>query len=583
MRRIGIMWRQFFYYSLIIIAVVLVLSFLVSREIRHHYIKATETNLRHQVELVEEALIGLPIDGDTGGINELINKIGKKIGTRITVIKTTGEVIGDSEEDPKNMENHAARPEIREALRGEMGKSIRYSHTLRKKMVYVALPIRRANMIVGVVRASLSLRGVEELLRSINQEIFYWAVILIALALFLSLITSKAFTKPIRRMVQATKGIAGRDFTTRVSTKRRDELGELAYGLNWMTEEIERLFAEITTEKEELTAILSSMIEGVVVLDPEGRIVLTNEGFRDMCGLPASESVIGRHYWEMLRSSDFKQLIDEVREKGRAEAFGIRIGDRVYLGNASLIPKREKRKTIAVLHDITEIKRLEQLKSEFVANASHELRTPLTVIKGFVETLGEKAKGEDQHFLGIVRRHTDRMINLVSDLSLLSQLEDREQRFKIKAINLQELASDVMEIFKERAKKKGLKLEFLAPDEFPLIKGDPFFIEQVFVNLLDNAVKYTGEGEIRIELSELNKEVKIEVSDTGIGIPKQHLSRIFERFYTVDKARSRELGGTGLGLSIVKHIVLAHNGRIDVESQPGKGSKFIVTLPKEQS
>lgn len=510
MQRIGIMWRQFFYYSLIIVAVILVLAFFVTREIKHHYIKATETNLWHQAELVEEALIGLPINGDTEGIDELVKKIGKKIGTRITVIKTTGEVISDSEEDSKNMENHAARPEIREALRGEMGKSIRFSHTLRKKMVYVALPIRRANKIVGVVRASLPLKGVEELLRSINQKILYWAVILIALALFLSLITSKAFTKPIRRMVQATKGIAGRDFTTRVSTKRRDELGELAYGLNWMTEE--------------LTAILSSMIEGVVVLDPEGRIVLTNEGFRDMCGLPASESVVGKHYWEMLRSSDFKGLIEKVREKGRAEAFEIRIGDRIYLGNASLIPTRENKKTIAVLHDITEIKRLEQLKSEFVANASHELRTPLTVIKGFVETLGEKAKGEDQHFLGIVRRHTDRMINLVSDLSLLSKLEDREQRFKIKAINLQELASDVIEIFRERAKKKGLKVEFLAPDGFPLIKGDPFFIEQVFVNLLDNAVKYTGEGEIRIELSELNKEVKIEVSDNGIGIPKQHLS-----------------------------------------------------------
>jgi len=455
MQRIGIMWRQFFYYSLIIVAVILVLAFFVTREIKHHYIKATETNLWHQAELVEEALIGLPINGDPEGIDELVKKIGKKIGTRITVIKTTGEVISDSEEDSKNMGNHAARPEIREALRGEMGKSIRFSHTLRKKMVYVALPIRRTNKIVGVVRASLSLRGVEELLRSINQEILYWAVILIALALFLSLITSKAFTKPIRRMVQATKGIAGRDFTTRASTKRRDELGELAYGLNWMTEEIERLFAEITTEKEELTAILSSMIEGVVVLDPEGRIVLTNEGFRDMCGLPASESVVGKHYWEMLRSSDFKRLIEKVREKGRAEAFEIRIGDRIYLGNASLIPTRENKKTIAVLHDITEIKRLEQLKSEFVANASHELRTPLTVIKGFVETLGEKAKGEDQHFLGIVRRHTDRMINLVSDLSLLSKLEDREQRFKIKAINLQELASDVIEIFRERTKSRA--------------------------------------------------------------------------------------------------------------------------------
>lgn len=583
MRRIGIMWRQFSYYSLIIIAVILLLAFLISREIRHRYIKATETNLRHQAELVEEALIGLSIDRDTEGIDGLVKKIGQKIGTRITIIKTTGEVIGDSEEDPKNMENHAARPEIREGLKGKIGKSIRYSGTLRKKMVYVALPISRGNKIVGVVRTSLSLRGVEELISRINRKVLYWAVILIVFALLFSLISSRAFTRPIREIVQATKGIAGRDFTTRVSTQRSDELGELAYALNWMTEEIEKLFTEIMTEKEELTAILSSMIEGVIVLDSEGKIVMTNEGFKNMCGRPASESVIGEHYWEMLRSVEFKGLIDRVRAKGRAEAFEIRIGDRVYLGNASLIHKREKGKTVAVLHDITEIKRLERLKTEFVANASHELRTPLTIVKGFVETLGEKAKGEDQHFLKIVRRHTDRMISLISDLSLLSQLEDREQKFDKKTINLRELASDVMEIFKERARKKGLKLELLATDEFPLIKGDPFFIEQIFVNLLDNAVKYTEQGEISIKLSGLNKELKIEVSDTGIGIPKEHLSRIFERFYTVDKARSREFGGTGLGLSIVKHIVLAHNGKIEVENQPGKGSKFIITLPKERT
>lgn len=583
MRRIGIMWRQFFYYSLIIIAVILLLAFLISREIRHRYIKATETNLRHQAELVEEVLSGLPLGGETEGINQLVNKIGKKVGTRITVIKTSGEVIGDSERDPKTMENHAPRAEIKQALRGEMGRSIRYSNTLKKKMVYVALPISRGNKIVGVVRTSFSLRGVEELISRINRKILYWAVILIALALLFSLISSRAFTRPIREMVQATKGIAGRDFTTRVSTQRSDELGELAYALNLMTEEIERLFTEVTTEKEELAAILSSMIEGVIVLDSEGKIVMTNEGFKNICGRPASESVIGKHYWEMLRSAEFKGLIDRVRNNGRAEAFEIRIGVRVYLGNASLIPKREQGEIVAVLHDITEIKRLEESKSEFVANASHELRTPLTVVKGFVETWGEKAKGEDQHFLKIVRRHTDRMINLISDLSLLSQLEDREQKFDKKTINLRELASDVMEIFKERARKKGLKLELLAPDEFPMTEGDPFFIEQIFVNLLDNAVKYTEQGEISIKLSGLNKELKIEVADTGIGIPREHLSRIFERFYTVDKARSREFGGTGLGLSIVKHIVLAHNGRIDVESQPGEGSKFIITLPKERT
>ncbi len=580
MQRIGIMWKQFFCYFLIIIATVSVLAFFTSREIERHHIGQIERNLKHQAELIEETLYHLSFEEHSDKIDEIVNKISKKIGTRITVIKPNGVVIGDSEEYPKNMENHATRPEIADALKGEIGKSIRFSTTVKKNMLYLVLPVKRNNKIIGVIRTSLPLEKVKELINVINRKIFYWTIALIVFGLILNLIFSRIFAKPISEIVQSTKKIAGGDFTTRISTNRKDELGELATALNWMTGEIQRLFTEVATEKEELAAILSSMIEGVVVLDADGKIILTNDGFKTICELPNSESAIGRYYWEILRSTDFKQLIDEVQDKGVTEALEIHIRNKTYLGNATLTREKGKEETVAVLHDITEIRRLDLMKSEFVASASHELRTPLTAIKGFVETLEEGAEGEKQHFLQIIKRHTDRMINLVSDLLLLSNLEAKERKLEIDNIDLKEVFSNVVNIFKDKVKKKELKIELLIPDGFLIIKGDSFFIEQVFINLLDNAIKYTQEGEIKIELFDLDKQVRIEMSDTGVGIPKEHLSRLFERFYTVDKARSRELGGTGLGLSIVKHIVLLHNGRIDVESELGKGSKFLIVLPK---
>ncbi|MCK4575300.1 HAMP domain-containing protein [candidate division WOR-3 bacterium] len=584
MRHVGIMWRQFFYYFLIIVVTVSVLAFFTSREINRFHINQIETNLKHQAELVEEILYNLSFEEHSDRINEVVNKVGKKIGTRITVVRIDGVVIGDSEEDPINMENHATRSEIAKALRGKYGKSIRFSTTVKKDLLYTAIPIKRDNKIIGVIRTSYPLREVEELISTVNRRIFCWAISLIVFGAFLSLISSKAFAKPIREMVQSTKKIANGDFTTRVSTRRKDELGELAHSLNWMTKEIQRLFSEVTTEKEELATILSSMTEGVVVLDSDGKIIITNDGFKKICGLPTSEVIIGRHYWEILRSTNFKQLIDELQNKGKTEPSEIHIGDKTYLGNATLTYKGEKKEVVAVLYDITEIKRLAKMKSEFVASASHELRTPLTAIKGFIETLEEDSKGEEQqHFLRIIKRHTERMINLVSDLLLLSKLEVKERKLEIEDIDLKELLYDIINIFKDKLEKKGLKAELITPDEFPVIKGDPFFIEQAFINLLDNAIKYTQQGGIKIELFNLDKQIKIEVSDTGIGIPKEHIPRIFERFYTIDKARSRKLGGTGLGLSIVKHITLAHNGKIDVESEPGEGSKFIITFPKHKS
>ncbi|HDI00591.1 MAG TPA: HAMP domain-containing protein [Firmicutes bacterium] len=576
MARIGIMWRQLAYYYLIIIVTVSVLALLVAEKTERYYLRGIEEDLRIRAELIEEVLVGYLPGGHIEDIDQIAKKLGRKIGTRITVIAPDGVVLGDSEEDPERMENHATRPEIKRALEGQVGKSIRYSTTLKQRMMYVAIPVEKSGRIVGVIRTSLPLEEIEGLIGTMNRNIGHFTVLLLTFALVLACLSSKLLSRPIKDMVDTTKKIASGDFGVRVFAKRKDELGELAAALNEMARKLEDSFASLSTERQELRAILSSTVEGIVVLEEGGRIILANESFKRMFGLPPS--IGGKFYWEILRNPDFKTFVEDISRKGKVEAKEVGFQDKVYLANGVLLEDGRK---VAVFHDITEFKKLERIKADFVANVSHELRTPLTAIKGFVETLEEEATPVQQHFLQIIRRHSDRLINLVNDLLILSKLEDRELKLEIQEVNLKDLVSDVLRMFEGRIKEKNLTAELFAEEDNAVIHGDPFLLEQLFINLIDNAIKYNVEnGRIELRLSPIDGHMKIEVSDTGIGIAREHLDRIFERFYVVDKGRSRELGGTGLGLSIVKHIVLAHNGRIDVQSEPGRGTTFTVVLPK---
>jgi len=442
--------------------------------------------------------------------------------------------------------------------------------------MYVAIPVEKNGRIVGVIRTSLPLEEIEGLIGVMNRNIAHLTVLLLLFAFALAYLSSKLLSRPIENMVNVTRKIASGDFRARIFTTRKDELGELASALNEMAQKLEDSFARLRTERKELQAILSSTVEGIVVLEKGGRVTLANESFKSMFGL--SQSIEGKFYWEILRNPDFKTFIEEISKKGRVEAKEISFGAKIYLASGVLLPNERK---VAVFHDITEFKKLEKIKADFVANVSHELRTPLTAIKGFVETLEEEATPEQKHFLQIIRRHSDRLINLVNDLLILSKLEDRELKLEIQEVDLKNLASDVLRMFEERIKERNLRVELLTKEEDIVIHGDPFLLEQVFINLIDNAIKYNVEnGKIELRLSPIDGHMKIEISDTGIGIAREHLDRIFERFYVVDKGRSRELGGTGLGLSIVKHIVLVHNGKIDVQSEPGRGTTFTVILPK---
>ena len=359
--------------------------------------------------------------------------------------------------------------------------------------------------------------------------------------------------------------------------------------LNHMTQKLNEVFEQLSHEKNQLEAVLSAMSEGVMVVSEKGNIIIINDALIQMFNLMDDPSQ--KPYWEVLRNKEVVKLIDGVLKSWKPdnkEVFSLYPEERYYLANVVPLDSPEK-EIIVVMFNITEFKKLEHIKADFIANVSHELRTPLTAIKGYTETLEEDAfedPQEQKHFLKIIKRHADRLINIVSDLLVLSEVEGRdvlsEDNVDFEDVNVDEVIRSSLEALKSKAMEKGLKVSFKQSPRDKIITASRFLLEQMFINLIDNAVKYTpDDGEIGIEIIDQVKDLEIEIYDTGIGIPKDSLPRIFERFYRVDKTRSRKMGGTGLGLSIVKHIVIVHGGKIDVKSEEGKGSRFSIILPKQ--
>jgi two-component system, OmpR family, phosphate regulon sensor histidine kinase PhoR len=561
---------------LLIVLVILALTFPLSfRVIRHHYVDTLTGNLKTLCLTLKLKISPLLENNRTEELDTLIKKLGKQIETRITVISLEGAVLADSEKDPTLMENHKSRLEIIQAIKDGFGTSLRYSTTVKEEMLYVAVPIEKDGEVSGILRASLFLKEINNLLYDLKTTIFKTAVIIVVILLLGALIFSRNLSRPIKELSVASHKVASGDFNTKVFLKNKDEIKELADSFNYMTDQIKTLFTQLSYQKEELNSILSSITEGLCVLDNEGRITISNESFRKFV---QNDSVKGKFYWEVLRKIKFDELISKVRDGKNSLVDEIDINSRTYLCNATFSSNKEE--IVVTMHDITKIKNLEDTKRDFVSNVSHELRTPLTAIKGFVETLEDTNEDdENKHYLNIIKRHTDRVIHIVEDLLLLSKLEEKSSGLELEDVNLENLIENILKIFDQRLREKNLVLKLKADKDLPLIKADSFKLEQMFINLIDNAIKYTERGGVMISLNQKDKTVITEVRDTGICIPREHLSRIFERFYVVDKSRSRSLGGTGLGLSIVKHIVLLHKGKIDVENIPGTGTKFIVTLP----
>ena len=564
---------------LLIICILLLLVPLISfKLIRTYYVNTLTENLKN-IAITTSPQIVTFLDGrHHTELDAFLKNLKDKINARITVIDKEGTVLADTEKDPATMESHKIRPEVIDALSSGVGKSMRLSVTLEEEMLYVALPIDKDSKVLGVVRMSIPLKQINSLLRDLQLRIIIAIAIITLLSIAIAFLLSKSLSKPVDTLASAAKNLAKGEFHTRVYLQTSGELKELETSFNEMAGKMEGLFGSLSRRNEELDTIVSSIQEILIVLDKDGRIKLINESFKKSLG---NEDVQDKFYWEVMRCPDFSELIKKVTEERKNHTREIEFRDKNYLCSVTFLSSKEE--MVAVFYDITELKNLEQMKKDFVANMSHELRTPLTAIKGFVETLEEEEEIKNVQYLEIIKRHTDRLMNIVNDLLVLSELEQTSRALVIENVNLVSLAENILKVFEQGEKEKGIQLKLVAGKDLKIIQADPFKLEQMFINLLDNAIKYTEKGEVSITLTQIDSKSVIEIQDSGIGIPSSHLPRIFERFYVVDKSRSKKLGGTGLGLSIVKHIVLLHGGTIDVESSLGMGTKFTIVLPNTQS
>ena len=512
--------------------------------------------------------------GNPDSLDGIIKHLGKQLRTRITVIDPKGVVLADSDENPRAMENHRNRPEVREALEGRIGRSTRFSSTTNQEAVYVAIPLGPEGTPKGVLRVSLFLRD-SRFPPGLTARMVRIGLLLSFLALIAAFLISRSISRPIKDLTAASERLAAGDFDTRVFLQRNDEFRSLADTFNSMSREIKTAFEGLNRQRAELESIIDSLKEGLIVINKRGEIVYCNESLKSIIG---RESIAeGELYWEALGQPQFMELVEKARSGRINPLEEVEIDGKAFLCSATGVKSEDE--IVLVLHDITSMKELERIKRDLVSSVSHELRTPLTSIKGFAETLEEEVDEKNRHYVEIIRRNTDRLINIVRDLLLLSQMEEAGAEIEVEQVDLKGLAEQTVRIFDGQAKEKGLGLKIEIEPDLPAIPADPFKIEQILINLLDNAIKYTDRGEVRLFLHREDRSVVIEVHDTGIGIPKSKVSRIFERFYVVDKSRSRQTGGTGLGLSIVKHIVLLHGGEITVRSDPGQGSAFLVRLP----
>jgi two-component system, OmpR family, phosphate regulon sensor histidine kinase PhoR len=548
---------------------------------------------------------GRPSD-PSSDLDRLCKQLGR-IGaghTRLTIITPAGAVLGDSDEDPAKMESHSDRPEIREALQAGSGSSVRFSPTLGRRMMYVAVALPAAPLSIGqqaspnaleskvpvvVVRAAAPLTEIDHALHGIYVNMLWAGLVIAAGAAVLSLLISRRISQPIVAIKQIAERFAAGELDLRVPMPDSAELAALAGSLNTMAAQLGERITTITEQRNELDAVLSSMAEGVFAVDNKGRIVSMNPAAARLLGIEPAPTRSPAQVEEIVRNVALQEFVRQTLAGVQPEETDISLpinGSRSFrLHGAGLKDARGRRSgAVIVLNDLTRIRRLEEVRRDFVANVSHELKTPVTSIQGFVEALVDGSiqdPAQVERYLGIIARHTSRLNAIIDDLLTLSRLEDAGQQralsFDTRAVK--PVLEEAIDLSGVKADEKRMIIH-LACDDNVEARINPPLLEQAVINLIDNAVKYSPEGSpIRVRAGRDDNWVSIAVIDEGSGIPPEHLSRIFERFYVVDKSRSRKLGGTGLGLAIVKHIAQAHGGRVTVESTLGKGSTFTIHLP----
>ncbi len=529
-------------------------------------------------------------EGKTGQAKQFYQTMSASLKSRITTTAADGRVIDDSHEDPSRMDNHAFRPEVKKALAGDIGVSQRYSDTVNAMMVYVAVPVMQGGRLVGSVRVSRPVGLVLGSLASIYLGLLVAALAAIVVAALPTVYFSFRIRKLVRQLEEAATRFADGDLSGQIELPVWREFTGLATAINRMAEQMRERLDALTRRKLELEAVLGSMVEAVLMVDNEERLINMNQAaialFR-----PRQTEFAGRNFLEVIRNTDLQSFVK------RAAASDVPVEEDIVIigptdthlqahGTALRHADGHRMGTLIVLNNITRLKNLEQIRKDLVSNASHELRTPVTSIKGFLETLRDGALDDPEaarRFVDIMIRQSNRLTSIIEDMLTLSEIEKAPQKgsLRVERVELSAILQAVHKEFTPIAQEKQIDLQVQCQPGLTAMINEQLF-HQALVNLVDNAIKYTGTGgKVEIHCRREGDATSVCVEDNGIGIPREHLSRIFERFYRVDAGRSRKMGGTGLGLAIVKHIAAAHGGNVTVQSSPGVGSKFCIHLPTD--
>lgn len=595
-----LIWQIFPSFLIITLLSISVVASYSTRSFKTFFLQNSEKELTSRARLLQEYFTdkfepvrpdvpsGISLISEYKHIDDHCKTIGEKTGTRVTIILPSGVVIGDSDGEVALMENHMKRPEIINALKNQTGVAIRYSATLDSNMMYIALPVLKDGTVVAVVRTAVSTATIDKEINHVRNNILAAMFFTILIAAVVSLFVSRRIASPIELMKTGALKFSTGNLTNRLAVPDTEELSELAVTMNRMASNLDDKIRDFKNRSMELEAVHSSMQEGVIAIDENERIITINEAAAKIFDFP-SVDLKGRVILEVARNLEFQMFIQKALSTHEPVEEDIVIPkdqDLVLrIHSSALYDHTEKRMgTLIIFHDITHMRRLETMHKDFASNVSHELKTPLTTIKGFIETLQEMlAKKETEQsadFLKIIEKNVNRMISLINDLLSLSRLERlKGTQIHFEDQDLSALIAGVVNACKITMVANNISVDVNCP-EYIRVKADPILLEQAVFNLVDNAVKYSHSTDpVVIQAIEEDKWIHISVKDSGCGIDKEHLPKIFNRFYRVDKARSRHDGGTGLGLAIVKHIVRYHNGKIAVESTRDKGTCFTISLP----
>jgi two-component system phosphate regulon sensor histidine kinase PhoR len=574
----NIFYKIFFSYLVIICLSFFLLDLFVRDEVKNVLTSKIEMELFSYAQLIDL--------NSSVKIVQQLKQIAKISDSRVTLIDVRGKVLADSEKEAAVLENHLNRPEVQEARLKGMGRSVRFSSSIGVDMLYVAIAIKDGQEIAGYIRLARSLHDVHSVIEKVYQSIFLAMIIIGIIALVIALIFSYSLAAPILAMERFTEKLRQGHPVGTILLETADETKKLADNINYLVDELQSQIRLANEEKSKLMTAFTSMTEGILILNAEDKIEFVNQALSNIFSEQYGD-INGKTLMEAFRNVDLQKAFLDFKQTR------INVSCEIILGNiepvilsvsiSAVHGYPEEEKTMIVFHDVTRLKKLEQVRVDFVANVTHEIRTPLTAIIGYLETIKTGATVNDddvKRFVDISLKQAQRLNRLLEDLLVISKIELGELQFRFEEVSLRDALEGVIPLVEAKARLKNINIHNDVPENIPYIRADRDRVAQILVNVLDNAVKFTSEaGDVYIEAGQKDSDAVLTITDNGIGISKEEVQRLGERFYRVDRSRSRDLGGTGLGLSIVKHLMIAHGGRMEIESQLGHGTKVSLFFP----